>query len=120
MSGGIPSFGLGSGSPKVGVKKQGLAGADAPGTADASKQWLESPPPPGNAVATVKYNGASNEPGISDAERIRRKRSEAGPGQLVPDDLADLALRDASSGKVRKVRGGSTRESILGSALGDY
>ena len=39
---------------------------------------------------------------------------------LVPPaapDLADFALRDATSGKVRRVRAGSTRDSILGQAM---
>lgn len=128
MSGGTPSIfsmGTSTGPSKVGVKKQGLDTADAPGSPDASKQTLGAVPP-GDSSALIKYNGASNEPGISADERIRRKRAEAGPGQLdpktgrpmgVPEDLADIALRDASSGAVRKVRAGSTRDSILGSAM---
>ncbi len=79
-----------------------------------------------NSTATIKYNGASNEPGLSTEEQVRRKRAELGPAQVdpntgrpmsAPPDLADIAMRDATSGRVRKVRGGSTRESILGSAL---
>lgn len=53
------------------------------------------------------------------AERLRvNKQAEIAQAQaLVAPDMADVALRDASSGKVRKVRAGSTRDSILGSAM---
>lgn len=45
------------------------------------------------------------------------KKASRDAASLVPPDLADIALRDVSSGKVRKVRAGSTRDSILGSAM---
>lgn len=79
-----------------------------------------------NSTATIKHNGASTEPGLAEAELVRRKRAEMGPGPVdpqtgrplgQPSDIADLALRDAESGKVRKVRAGSTRDSILGQSM---
>jgi len=51
------------------------------------------------------------------AERLRAARATASSQPLAAPDIADVALRDASSGKVRKVRAGSTRDSILGSAM---
>jgi hypothetical protein len=73
--------------------------------------------PAANALATIKHNGASTEPGIGLEELIRRKRAELGPMESLPTDTADIAIRDSASGRVRKVRGGSTRDSILGQAL---
>lgn len=54
----------------------------------------------------------------------RRRRLIAGPAspdnafgggfEAMPPDVADIAVRDISTGRVRKTRGGSTRSAILG------
>jgi hypothetical protein len=70
-----------------------------------------------NSTATIKYNGSSVEPGISVEEQVARRRKELGTMETQAPDVADIALRDATSGRVRRVRGGSTRESIFGQAM---
>jgi hypothetical protein len=73
--------------------------------------------PSANALATIKHNGDSAEPGLGLEELIRRKRAELGPLEPQPLDTADIALRDVTSGRVRRARAGSSRNSILGQAL---
>ena len=76
-----------------------------------------------NSTASIKYNGSSQEPGLSVDEQVARKRAELGPrlnpdGTIAPPtppDIADIASRDLMSGQVRKARGGSTASAILGS-----
>jgi len=56
------------------------------------------------------------------AERLAKERASRVNQELINSapaapDLADIALRDASSGRVRRVRGGSTRDSIFGKAM---
>lgn len=81
-----------------------------------------------DSTVTIRHNGASTEPGISDAELVRRKRNEIGTFDRLTPDLADMALRDVSTGMVRKARKGSA-SSALGlsaratpfeSALGEF
>lgn len=75
-----------------------------------------------NATATIKYNDSSVQPGLSDAELVRRRRRELGQQDTsylalgVPPDVADIALRDVTTGRARRARGGSTR-SVLGLAF---
>ena len=52
---------------------------------------------------------------LSPEERARRKRAAMGPATPQPPDLADMALKDAASGKVRRIRAGSMRDSLLSS-----
>lgn len=72
-----------------------------------------------NSVAIIRNDttkkGSSGEAGIDPVERARRKKLEIGkPSVEVTPDLADIALRDASSGKVMKARRGSRKDSLLG------
>jgi hypothetical protein len=50
-------------------------------------------------------------------ERASRVNQEVLNAAPLPPDIGDIALRDANSGRVRRVRGGSTRESIIGQAM---
>lgn len=70
---------------------------------------------PADSVARIKHNGASSEPGLSDTELVRRKRQEM-RFEALDADLADVVLRDVSSGRVRRARAGSTR-GLLGQAF---
>ena len=55
---------------------------------------------------------------LADQQRKVTEREEARTAAaLLPPDVADIAMRDATTGKVRRVRGGSTRQSILGQAM---
>lgn len=50
-------------------------------------------------------------------EVARRRRLISGSGtdfDALPPDVADVVVRDAATGRVRKARGGSTRSAILG------
>ena len=58
---------------------------------------------PTNATATIKHNGASTEPGITDAERIARKRKELGATLTVPDYTDELLMK-AAGGTVQRLR----------------
>lgn len=70
-----------------------------------------------NSTATIRYGDSSQNPNLTLAERVAAKRREQAPTVQQPEDLADLALRDAASGRVRRIRAGSTRDSILGQAM---
>lgn len=68
--------------------------------------------PPYNSTATIRHNGASTEPGLSEMEYVRRKRSELGTLDQLPADLADIAMRDFVNGGVMRARRGSSRGAL--------
>jgi hypothetical protein len=63
-----------------------------------------------DSTATLNYNGHSTQPGITEAERIRRKREEQQPNldNLPAPDLADTAAKEQTGFLVRRARGSST------------
>lgn len=93
MSGGLPRIGIGAGDSRS-PKDQTAAPALSP--EEKAKRMAER-----NLVL----------------QQAADKKAGRDAASLVPPDIADIALRDASSGKVRKVRAGSTRDSILGTAM---
>lgn len=71
---------------------------------------------PPDSTAVIRYNDAANEPGISDAERIRRKRRDLGKldAALLAPDAADESVQQQGAARVRGIRKGSRRDSFLG------
>ena len=65
-----------------------------------------------DSTATIRHNGASTEPGISVPELVRRRKAEIGTFDKLPPDLADIALRDVTTGQVRKARRGSAQSAL--------
>ena len=74
--------------------------------------WVQQETGNPDATGTVRYNGASVEPGISDSEFIKRKRNELGTLDQLPPDIADMALRDVVNGGVMRARRGSSRGAL--------
>ena len=70
------------------------------------------PNQPFDSTATIRYNGSSVEPGLSEFEYVRRKRNELGQLDELPPDLADMALRDFVNGGVMRGRRGSSRGAL--------
>jgi len=68
--------------------------------------------PDGNSTAVVKYNGASSQPGITDAERIARKRKELGATLAVPDYTDELLMK-AAGGTVQRLRKQGRKSTFL-------
>lgn len=69
------------------------------------------------STATIKYNGASTQPGITDAERIARKRRELGT-TLPPPDSTDAMLIKSAAGVVQQYRKQGRKSTFL-TSLGD-
>ena len=62
--------------------------------------------------AIVKHNGASTQPGITDEERIARRRKELGATLAVPD-YADEVLMKAAGGTVQRLRKQGRKSTFL-------
>lgn len=73
--------------------------------------------PPSDSTATIRYDAKDPaDPSINPQsyEAIRRKRASLGPVTPEAPNLADMAIKDSMSGKVRKARAGSMADSLLG------
>lgn len=88
MSGGIPRLDIGAGDSR-------------------SKVSATTTPPP-----TDEQKAAN----IADEQRRRAVPGDIARAKaLQPPDIADMALKDAASGKVRRIRAGSMGDSLLSS-----
>lgn len=65
-----------------------------------------------DSKATIRYGGSSTQPGITDEERIARKRKELGATLAVPD-YADEVLMKAAGGTVQRLRKQGRKSTFL-------
>lgn len=72
-----------------------------------------------SAMATPVVSDEQKALNIADAQRrvdLEAQRKQA--AALLPKDLADMAIKDSMSGKVRKARAGSMADSLIGQWAG--
>lgn len=65
------------------------------------------------STANVDYRNTSNDPSLSQAERIAKKRAENAPVIPQAPDLADGALRNSAAATVQRVRRSGGRKSTF-------